>query len=126
MVRRLRLVLVPSLFLAFAAVLAAGADDISGTWTATFDTQVGQQNYTYTFQVKGTALTGTAKSANGESQLKEGKVDGTTVTFVENLTYQGTEIRVEYTGTIVSADEIRFTRRVGDFATEEIVATRVK
>ena len=35
-------------------------------------------------------------------------------------------IRVEYSGKIVSADEIAFTRQVGDFATEELVARRVK
>jgi hypothetical protein len=36
--------------------------DISGVWAATFDTQVGQQNYTYEFSVKGTELTGSMKS----------------------------------------------------------------
>ena len=36
------------------------------------------------------------------------------------------EIKVTYTGTIVSADEIKFTRNVADFATEELVAKRVK
>ena len=106
--------------------LAAGAADITGKWTASFDTQIGQQNYTYTFEVKGTALTGKAKSDNGETEIKDGKVEGDTVTFVENLNFQGMDIRIEYTGKIVSADEIRFTRKVADFATEELVATRVK
>ena len=102
------------------------AADITGKWTASFDTQIGQQNYTYTFQVKDGVLTGTAKSDNGEAQLKDGKVEGETVTFVENLSFQGMDIRIDYTGKIVSADEIRFTRKVGDFATEELVAKRAK
>jgi hypothetical protein len=46
-----------------ALVVAA---DISGTWTASFDTQIGKQDYTYTFQVKGNELTGRAKSGNGD------------------------------------------------------------
>src|SRR3954469_19049491 len=103
----------------------AVAVDISGTWTASFDTQIGKQNYTYQFAVKDGALTGTAKSDNGETALKDGKVDGDTVTFVEMLNFQGTEIRIDYSGKITSDDEIKFTRQVADFATEELVATRV-
>jgi hypothetical protein len=116
-----------TLALAFlGAVLVVAAEDISGTWKASFDTQIGQQNYTYTFAVKGTTLTGTAKSDNGETEIKDGKVEGDTVTFVENLSFQGMDIRIEYTGKIVSADEIKFTRKVADFATEELVAKRGK
>lgn len=113
---------------AVVAVSAAGAAaaDITGTWTASFDTQIGRQNYTYEFAVKDSALTGKAKSDNGEAAISDGKVDGDTVTFVEMLNFQGTDIRIQYTGKITSADEIRFTRQVADFATEELVATRVK
>ena len=45
---------------------------------------------------------------------------------VEMLKFQGNDIRIEYTGKIVSADEIKFTRKVADFATEELVAKRSK
>ena len=106
------------------AVLAAGAPDISGTWTSSFDTQVGKQEYTYTFLVKGTEVTGRAKSANGDTPITEGKVEGNKVSFVENLTYQGMPLRVAYTGTIVSAEEIDFTRDVGGVATEMLTAKR--
>jgi hypothetical protein len=116
--------------LAFVTAALVGrtiaAADISGQWTASFDTQIGQQNYTYTFAVKDGALTGKAKSDNGESAIQNGKVDADTVAFVEVMTFQGMEIRIQYTGKIVSADEIRFTRQVGDFATEELVAKRIK
>ena len=105
---------------------AMAAADVTGTWAASFDTQIGQQNYTYTFAVKDATVTGKAKSDNGESELKDGKIEGDTITFVENLSFQGMEIRITYTGKIVSADEIRFTRQVGDFATEQLVAKRVK
>ena len=48
------------------------------------------------------------------------------MTFVENLTVQGMTIKVDYTGKIVSDNEISFTRQVGTFATEQLTARRVK
>jgi len=106
--------------------LSAFASDISGTWTASFDTQVGKQEYTYTFKVDGSKLTGTAKSANGESPLQDGKVEGDKVSFVENLSYQGQPLKITYTGKVVSADEIKFSRDVAGFAQEELTAKRSK
>lgn len=45
--------------LALLALVAAGplaqAPDISGRWTASFDTQIGEQHYTYEFVVKDAA-----------------------------------------------------------------------
>jgi len=48
--------------LAIVMVTAALAEDATGIWTASFDTQVGVQKYTYTFKVAGNKLTGKAKS----------------------------------------------------------------
>ena len=114
------------LLIAAAALMvtpAIGAD-ISGTWTASFETQLGVQNYTYTFKVAGSKLTGTAKS-----NLAEGTVDGTVnggdVTFVENLNYEGMPLQIQYKGKI-SGDEIKFTRVVVEGITEELVAKRAK
>ena len=107
-------------------VMPMAAADITGKWTASFDTQIGKQNYTYDFIVKDSKLTGKMKSDMGESDVLEGKVEGDKVSFAELLVFQGMEIRITYTGTVVSADEIKFTRNVADFATEELVAKRVK
>ena len=106
----------------------AKAIDISGQWTASFDTQVGAQTYTYDFVAKDGKLTGKIKGSLAEAavDVQEGKVAGDTVTFVENLNFQGMDIRIAYSGKIVSADEIKFTRNVMDFANEELVAKRVK
>jgi uncharacterized protein len=41
------------------------------------------------------------------------------------MTYQGMDIRIEYSGKI-AGDELKLTRKVGEFATEELVARRVK
>ncbi len=108
-----------------AAVAAAPAADVSGTWTASFDSQVGQQTYSYTFKVDGGTLTGHSKSNLGESDLK-GAVDGDKVTFVENLKYQDQTLAITYTGQIVSADEISFKRDVGGQGGESFTAKRQK
>lgn len=115
-----------ALLVVLVASVAGAAPDITGRWTASFDTQIGRQDYTYQFQLKGSTLTGRASSDNGESDIQNGKVAGDKVTFLENFRYQGTTIPITYTGTILSAGEIRFIRQVGELATEEFVATRVK
>jgi len=74
-------------------------------------------------------LTGKADSEVGdrkrEAELKEGKVDGDTISFVEMLSLQDNEIRITYVGKrSAEGNEIKFTREVGDFAKGEIVAKR--
>jgi hypothetical protein len=111
--------------LVLGLAVSARAADISGQWTATFNTQVGEQHYTYTFKVDGEKLTGTAKSDNGTTDIQNGSVKGDDVSFVENLDYQGQKLVITYTGKI-SGDEIKFTRDVGGVAKEDLVAKRVK
>jgi len=111
--------------LVLGLAISALAADISGQWTATFNTQVGEQHYVYTFKVDGEKLTGTAKSDNGNVTIENGTVKGDDVSFVENLDYQGQKLVITYTGK-VSGDEIHFTRDVGGFGKEELVAKRSK
>ena len=116
------------LFVALCAILAVAplfSADATGTWSASFDTQVGVQKYTYTFKVDGSKLTGRAKSDNGDTEIQEGNVNGDQITFLENLNFQGMPLRIEYTGKL-AGDEIKFTRKVADVATEELVAKRAK
>lgn len=110
---------------AFIATAAVAQADLSGTWTASFDSQVGEQSYTYTIKVDGGTLTGHAKSNLGEGDIK-GTVSGSAVTFVENLNYQDMQLAITYTGQIVSADEIKFKRDVGGQGGEEFTAKRKK
>jgi hypothetical protein len=109
------------------AVTAAFAADVTGTWTASFETQVGTQNYTYTFKVEGGKLTGTTKSNLSEtaSAITNGAVSGDDISFTENLNYQGMEFQIPYKGKI-SGDEIKFTRTVVEGTPEDLVAKRVK
>jgi enterochelin esterase-like enzyme len=103
------------------------AADITGTWKAEFNTQRGLQKYTFTLKQDGANLTGKFSAENTgqkrEGELKDGKVDGDAITFVELLNVQGNELRVVFAGK-VSVDEIKFTRKVGDFGTSEAVAKR--
>lgn len=122
-IRLWAVVFVAILFSPLAVPVFAG--DISGQWAATFNTQVGEQHYVYTFKVDGEKLTGTAKSDNGTSEIQNGTVKGDDVSFVENLDYQGQKLTITYTGK-VSGDEIKFTRDVAGFAKEDLVAKRVK
>jgi len=116
------------LFLATFCIVSglAHAADVDGTWTASFDTQVGKQEYTYSLKVDGATLTGTAKSnLIGDSTLSDGKVDGNKISFVEKGTYQGMPLQFNYTGELVG-DEIRFKRELMGFPAEEFVAKRSK
>lgn len=116
---------IPLAFVVVSCLVRAA--DISGTWKAEFDTQIGVQKYTYILKKDGTTASGKATSEVGgekrEAELKDVKLDGDNLSFVETLNFQGNEIRVAYQGT-VAGNEIKFTREVGEFAKEELVAKR--
>ena len=103
------------------------AADVTGTWTASFETEVGTQNYTYVFKQSGAKLTGVAKSAfaEAETEITEGAVNGDDVTFVENLNFQGMPLRIAYKGK-VKGDTIELERSVADIATEKATAKKAK
>ncbi len=107
--------------------LSALAADVTGTWKAEFETQRGLQKYTFTLKQDGANVTGKASVETGDqkrdAEFKDGKVDGDTVTFVEPLKIQDNEISITYTGKI-SGNEIKFTRKVGDFGSSEATAKR--
>jgi hypothetical protein len=110
-----------------AASLSALAADITGTWKAEFETQRGLQKYTFNFKQDGTTVTGKASvemtDQKRDAEFKDGKVEGDTMTFVEPLKIQDNEINITYTGRI-SGNEIKFTRKVGDFGFSEATAKR--
>ncbi len=116
--------------LTLALVATASAQEsVAGKWKTQFDSQIGVQKYTFDFKVDGNKLTGTA---TGEREMgtntvviTEGKIATNEITFVEPLKFQDNEIRIEYKG-IISGDEIKFHRKVGDVAEEDFVAKRVR
>jgi len=117
-----------------AAVIVAGlmcayAADITGKWNAEFDSQVGPQKYVFEFKVSGAALTGTANSevagAKAATPITEGKINGNDISFVENLNYQGMDLKIEYKGTI-AGDVIKLARTVSGQEGEKFEAKRAK
>ena len=103
--------------------------NITGTWKAEFETQIGILKYTYEFKQEGSLLTGKITSLvegeKHESNVYDGKLEGNSIKFIEKFTYQDNEISISYTGT-VATDIIEFTRQVGEFATEKVLAKREK
>ena len=116
-----------AILLGWLAVGGVQAADVTGAWQAEFDTQIGVQKYVFTLKQDGETVTGKAASdiagQKREVDLQDVKLDGDTIAFFEVFDFQGNELRIDYTGKI-SGDEIRFTREVGDFVTEQFVAKR--
>jgi hypothetical protein len=105
----------------------ASAVDITGKWRSEFESPIGHLVYIYDLKADGEKLSGKAmrdqEGEKSETEIQEGKVAGGQVGFVELLRRDDQDIRIEYSGK-VEGDEIKLTRKVGDFATMEIVAKR--
>lgn len=110
-----------------ATALPATAADLSGRWTAEFDSPIGVQKYVYEFQKTGDVLSGQAtyehSMGKGTVPLKDLKLDGDRISFEEPFTANGNTIIITYTGTL-AGDELKLTRVVGPYGTEELTAKR--
>ncbi|HEX6398742.1 MAG TPA: hypothetical protein VFZ95_15065 [Steroidobacteraceae bacterium] len=115
------------LALLLAVALPAAAADLSGRWNAEFDSPIGVQKYVYEFKNAGGALSGEAtydhSMGKGTVQLQNLKVEGDQVSFEEPLTIDGNTITITYSGTL-AGDELKLTRVVGSFGTEQLTAKR--
>lgn len=122
-----KMIVIAALFL--SGLSLAQSAELAGTWTAEFDSQVGLQKYKYEFKTVDGTLTGKAtyerSTDHGTVILKNVLLKGDDVSFSEMVSFDGNDLTITYSGKIKS-DEISLTRTVGDFATEEIVAKRVK
>lgn len=116
------------LVFAIIAPMCGAQESVVGKWKAQFDSQIGVQKYTYDFKLDGTNLTGTASSetqmGTNAVSLTDIKINQDEITFTEPMKFQDNSVSIAYTGKI-SADEIKFHRKVGDIADEDLVAKRV-
>jgi hypothetical protein len=107
--------------------LPAAAADLAGQWAAEFDSPIGVQKYVYEFKKAGEVLSGQAtydhSMGKGSVPLKNLKVEGDKVSFEEPLSIEGNEITITYSGTL-AGDELKLTRNVGDFGSEQLTAKR--
>ncbi len=119
---------IASVILASSVALAHAAD-LAGRWTSEFDSQIGPQKYTYDFKKDGDSFTGKAtyehSVAKGESVLKNIKLSGDEVSFIEEAHMRDMDLVITYSGKI-AGDEMNLKRIVGDFATEQIVLKRAR
>lgn len=101
------LALVTTAFVALAA-------DATGTWKADVPGRNGTTETTFVLKVEGGAVTGSIDAGRGAAPIAEGKVDGDTITFVQEFPGRdgGPARKITYTGK-VSGDHIDFTRDTG-------------
>lgn len=109
--------------------LIAQTVNINGIWKADVESQMGLLKFTFTFKRDASMVTGNIvadiKNNKHESNLKDGKFVGDSISFSELVKFQGNEFQISYKGK-VSAEKIDFTRQIGDFGTETFVAKRVE
>jgi adenine-specific DNA methylase len=97
--------------LTLALAIGAFAADVSGKWTAEVKGRQGQtREVTMKFKVDGAALTGTIGGMGGDAEIKDGKVDGDTITFNVVREFNGNTVKINYTGK-VDGDTIKFTQQ---------------
>lgn len=106
--RKVSVIVVALLLLATPAFAA----DVDGKWTGTVSTPMGDLPVQYEFKADGATLTGTTLGFDGGAvPIKNGKVEGDTISFTVTFDFGGMALDLSYTG-VVSAGEIRMT---GDF-----------
>ncbi len=60
--------------------------DVSGTWDSTVNSPMGEQKSTMTLSQDGDSVSGTNAGATGSAEVKDGKIDGNTLTWKMNMT----------------------------------------
>jgi len=105
------------------------AIDVTGTWKAEIETQVGKFKYTYILKQEGAIITGKILSElegeKHETVVLEGKLNSDIIEFTEMMKFQDMDLKINYKGK-VTGDEISFTRQVGEYGTETFIAKRLK
>ena len=99
-------------FVLFAAAPVL-AHDVDGKWTGTVSTPMGDIPVAYEFKADGATLTGSTTGPDGgQVPIKDGKVEGNSISFGVTLDFGGMPLELSYKG-IVSGNEIKIT---GEFA----------
>jgi len=124
---KLRVLLV--LVCVLSLVIPALAQSIDGKWEATQTTQRGEVKITFDLKNAGGTLSGTVTQGQGQAQeIKNGKLDGTKVTFETTQPARGggDPTPVSWSGTL-SGDSLKLTRTGGGRGgPQELEAKRVK
>jgi hypothetical protein len=105
--------------------LFAIAADIDGKWVAQVPGRDGQtREQTFTFKAEGDKLTGTVGGMRGDTQISDGKISGSDVSFVVVRQTQKGEFKQEYKGKLAGG-ELKLTYSFGD-QSREITAKKAQ
>jgi hypothetical protein len=102
-----------ALVVAVAGARAQDTVDLTGTWILQVDTAAGSGSPTFTFKQTGDALEGTYEGTFGKSDKVKGKVSGNKATWSFTADAQGTQLNIEYSGT-VDKDTMKGTVTLGE------------
>ena len=95
--------------LLLVTAMPAMAADVDGKWSGTITTPNGDVPVGFTFKADGAMLTGTTTGIDGmDVPIKNGKVDGSNISFVVSLDFGGMPLDLSYKG-VVSPAEIKLT-----------------
>ena len=101
-----------TLVFALAVTLAAApvfAHDVDGKWAGTVTTPMGDLPVQFEFKADGATLTGTTLGFDGSTvQIKNGKVDGATISYTVTFDLGGMAFDISYKGVVTPA-EIKIT-----------------
>ena len=110
--------------LAFALVLISSpafAADVDGKWSGALATPNGDVNIAFEFKADGTTLTGSTTGPDGtQLAIKNGKIDGSKITFVVTVAFGDMSFDIAYSG-VVSPTEIKMTGEFGGMPFEFLV-----
>lgn len=98
------------------------APDLSGNWVLTTESQMGAQDAQMSVRQTGSALAGTITGQAGSVDYT-GSVDGARVAFDFVLKVQGTDLKLDYSGT-VEGDTIKGKAVFGQFGEGTFTAKR--
>src|SRR5580700_1001426 len=89
--------------------VSALAADVDGKWNGTISTPNGDFPQAFTFKADGATLGGAMAGPDGKDiAIKDGKVDGSNISFTVTIDFGGMAITLSYKG-VVAKDQIKFT-----------------
>ena len=94
-----------------------------GQWETTMNTPMGQQKATIPLATDGDTLTGTMEGQQGTLELKDGAVDGDSVSWKADIT-NPMPITLEFSAT-VDGDSLSGDVKLGSFGNASFTGTRI-
>jgi hypothetical protein len=91
----------------FLLAVSAFAADVDGKWAGTMSTPMGDIPVAFALKANGTALTGTTTGPDGDVTIKDGKIEGSNISFTVTFDFGGMPFTLAYKG-VITGDTIKF------------------